>query len=278
MRRCCLVAVASLLAGFTTAGAAEDCLSQLGRAIGRFRGLGYADVETYRVELRLPDDPDEAPVPLEELWRAPDETAVRALDPGTNRAIVRTLALYLEPLFIARTSLLEADWAAYEDRLRAASKITCRTSGKGKTVAVALDSVGVASSGLPEVFRSLRSFEATIDAFERLLFLEAQFRDEEGLLKLRCSYDAAGKRPQPDLAVWTLPNGDSVEARTTFRAEGQKVLPESRVVTFPSRYDPGETERIEVRYANYRIGVEIPPAEFAAPGVFRYGPEGLVAD
>lgn len=263
------------------AAEANDCLHDLAQAIERFRGIGYPNVNSYRVQVLLPEDPEEENVPLEEIWRAPRSLVLRAAKPGTHPAIVRSLALYLEPLYVARTSLLDADWEGYAERVREASEVSCSKNGSSRFISVTVPESGFEpSEDLPQSFEDLSHFKGTLDEFGRLEHLQVRFRGDtaQEVLVLECRYDEAGKRPQPDLATWTLPQGSSVKIHTTFRDEEGRVVPDSRLITFPSRYDPGETEEISVRYASYGIDVEIADEVFAGPGAFRYDANGLVAD
>ena len=69
-----------------------------------------------------------------------------------------------------------------------------------------------------------------------------------------------------------------VEIRTEFREQEGRSVPASRLVLFPSRYDPGEREEILVRYGVYAVNVEIPSGVLEDPGSFRYDADGLVTD
>jgi len=251
-----------------------DSLDDLARAVQRFRGVGHEDVWSYRVPLEIPDESEET-VPLEELWRKPRELSLRAARPGTPLAIVRSLALYLEPLYVARASLLDADLGGHVERLREAAAVESRSLGERNRIAVRFPE-DPQTRGL-EAFQDVARLEADVDPGARLHRLELQLRGEKAPLVLECEYGEGG-RPQPELAVWTLPNGDRVEVRTEFRGEGGRSLPASRLVIFPSRYDPGEQEEILVRYGTYAVNVELPDDLLSGPGAFRYDADGLVDD
>ena len=106
--------------------------------------------------------------------------------------------------------------------------------------------------------------------------LELSLREEKAPLVLECEFPAGAL--QPERAVWTLPNGDRVEIRTEFRRQGERTVPASRLVVFPSRYDPGEREEILVHYGTYAFDAEIPAELLTAPDSFRYDADGLVSD
>jgi len=87
------------------AHASVGALEALAASLQRLRGVGSADVSSYRVRVDV-EDAEEETAPLLETWRAPADLTVRAWDSSTPTAIVRSLALYLEPLYVARSSLL----------------------------------------------------------------------------------------------------------------------------------------------------------------------------
>lgn len=257
----------------------DACLGRLADAIVKFRGIGYEDVTSYRVELTLPEEADDEAVPLEEIWRAPRDLVLRASRDDTHRAIVRSLALYLEPLYVARVSLLDADLDSFERRVQEASdgKIECAEREGGGLVAKV--PIVDPDPQLPELFREMVRFTAELDGSDRLVSLEVELDDGGGpqVVRLDARYDEPD-RPQPDHATWTLPNGDRVDIATTFRREAERQVPDTRHITFPSRYDPGNTEEIFVRYGKYAIDVDVPDTVLADAGSFRYDENGLVTD
>lgn len=267
--------VVCLASSVVTAHASEtsEVLSSLAAALGHFRGVGYDDVHSYRVEVVAPD-PSEDSVPLQETWRAPDDLTIRAAGPSTPTAVVRSLALYLEPLYVARSSLLEADFEQYADALEAEADVTLteRPSGE-REIHVQLPSD---PETLPEVLKELLEFRAVLDESGRLLVLDLRMREGEEELGLQCSYH--GDEVQPSAAKWSLPSGDIVRIETEFRREAGRLLPSSRVVYFPSRFDPGETEEIYVRYGTYELNASVTDAELADSRTFRYDANGLQAD
>jgi hypothetical protein len=252
-----------------------DALDDLARAVEKFRGIGHEDVRSYRVELRIPEEGEES-VPLEEIWREPGELVLRGALPATPVAIVRSLALYLEPIYVARASLLDADLGAHVERLRQSAVVEAKSETTGTRVVVRFPDDPEAA-GL-EALADVAMLSAELDGHARLRRLEVGLREEKQPLILECEFRGGAERPQPDVALWTLPNGDRVEIRTEFREQGARSVPASRLVLFPSRYDPGEREEILVRYGAYAINVEIPAAALEGPGSFRYDANGLVSD
>ena len=105
--------------------------------------------------------------------------------------------------------------------------------------------------------------------------LDVQLRGDAGRIVVECDYDTKLAAAQPALARWTLPAGDQVVVKTAFRREGKRVLPASRWVTFPSRFDPKETEEIHVEYGAYELNAAIADSIWTARGSFRYDENGL---
>jgi hypothetical protein len=265
----------SLAMFFQASSASADALDDLARAVEKFRGLGHEDVRSYRVELRIPEEGEES-VPLEEIWREPGDLVLRAALTGTPVAIVRSLALYLEPIYVARASLLDADLGAHVERLRKSATVEAVPEATGTRVVVRFPEDPKAA-GL-EALEDVAVLSAELDRHSRLRRLDIRLREEKEPLILECEFRGGAERPQPDVALWTLPNGDRVEIRTEFRDQSGRSVPASRLVLFPSRYDPGEREEILVRYGVYSINVEIPADVFEDPGSFHYDAEGLVTD
>jgi hypothetical protein len=259
----------------TAAPAAGDGLDALVQAVARFRGVGHEDVASYRVLVELPDDPEGEPTPLVEMWRAPADLGLRAADSGTSRAIVRGLALYLEPLYVARASLLGADLEASVERLRASCAVRVSPEEGGRRVTV--DFPAEPLEDVAKELADLARVDVLLDRGGRILTMQVETRDGDRIA-LECSYDGPPSLSQPTLARWRLPGDDLVEILTEFRASAGRLLPISRVISFPSRYAPGETEEIRVRYENWELGVALDEASFAAADVFRFDGDGLVDD
>jgi hypothetical protein len=255
--------------------AAADALDDLALSVAKFRGVGYDDVGSYRVELEIPEEGEES-VPLEEIWRAPRDLALRAARPNTPAAIVRSLALYLEPLYVARASLLDADLSAHIDRLRAGARVETQAAGALTCIVVEFPD-DPAAAGL-EAFQDVARLRADLDEYSRMHRLEILLREEKSALTLECDFKEGGAFPQPDRAVWTLPNGDHVEIDTVFREQEGRSVPASRLIVFPSRYDPGEREEILVRYGTYAFDAEVSSELLAESGSFRYDADGLVSE
>ncbi|MGQ0721672.1 MAG: hypothetical protein ACT4PE_08885 [Candidatus Eiseniibacteriota bacterium] len=272
-RACCVLAAVGCVAG--PASASPDGLDELARAVARFRGVGHADVESYRVVLELPDDPEGEPTPLVEIWLAPADLGLSAAQPGTSRAIVRGLALYLEPLYVARASLLGADLEGSVERLRATCEVRASSEGAGRRVIVEFPAEPV--EGLPGELADLARIDVLLDRGGRISSMALATREGDRI-DLECTYDGPASLSQPTRARWTLPGDDLVEIRTEFRSRSGRMLPRERVISFPSRYAPGETEEIRVRYRDWELGVELGASSFAAPDVFRYDGDGLVDD
>jgi hypothetical protein len=246
-------------------------------AIADFRGLGTADVSSYRVELRLPDDGEDVAT-LVETWASPARLSVRAASPGTPVAVVRGLALFLEPLFVTRTSIFSADLEGSVERLRADLDVTEAPLAEEGTRKITVVLPDPPPDDLPELLRDLARLEGTLDGEGRLAALSVQLRSERETEEMTMRCEWAEGEPQPRRAVWTLPNSDRVEIETTYRSEGGRVVPAMRRVTFPSRYDPGETEEIRVVYGRYDLDPLIEEGEWTAHGTFRYDANGLVDD
>jgi hypothetical protein len=270
-----LAVAATILSTIASPAAAEpsETLAALTSALGHFRGVGYDDVRSYRVEVVVPD-PSEEPAPLEETWRAPNDLTLRAAGSSTATAIVRSLALYLEPLYVARSSLLDSDLAQFAQALEAEAEVieSARAAG-GRVIHVRLPAD---PTTLPEFLRDLTEFRAELDSAGRLVILDVRLRENEDELGFQCSY--RGAEHQPNLAQWSLPSGDVVRIETEFRDEAGRRLPSTRTVFFPSRFDPGETEEIFVRYGTYALNVEVTDAEVADARAFRYDENGLRTD
>jgi hypothetical protein len=272
LRSTIAIIVLSLSAADASLG---DALSDLAHAVEKFRGIGHEGITSYRVDLRIPDEGEEESIPLEEIWQSPRDLVLRAATPETPTAMVRSLALYLEPLYVARTSLLDADLGAHVEHLRENTVVEAETTATGTRIVLQFPDDPEATL---ETFRDVARLAAEIDGQGRMRRLELALREEEDPLTLECEFDPAHERPQPDLAVWTLPSREQVQIRTMFRDEGGRSLPASRYVVFPSRYDPGEREEILVHYGAYVINAEIPADLLTDPGSFRYDVNGLVAN
>lgn len=255
-----------------------DALDDLRAALASFRGVGYADVGSYRASFRLPDEEAKEAVALEEMWRAPGDFAVRAAKKAAP-AVVRSYAIFLEPLYVARSSILDADLDRGMSRVRAIGKLTT-SSGNAGARAIRVSLPSPPDSTLPGFLRDVSRIDAVLDAQGRLSRLRLELPPARGRrvadsLVVVCEWkDARAK--QPTRCTWRLPDGGEVRVATTFRNEGGRRVPGIRHVVFPSRYDPGESEEIRIEYGKYRWDA---PAElFRAAGTFRYGAEGLVSD
>jgi hypothetical protein len=251
---------------------ASDGLDELAAAVARFRGTGYEDVTSYRATLRLPDDPEDESVPLLELWRAPSSLALRAAEPDAPRAVVRGLAIYLEPLYVARASLLGADLAASVDRLRATCAVENTGGGGGREISVRFGPQP--DEQLPVELRDLARLDARLDARDRLAGLSLVTREGDSIA-LECDY-GDGALPQPDVVRWSLPGDELVVIRTTYAPHDGRALPARRSIVFPSRYDPGRTEEIRVQYENWDLEPDLDDGAFRSPDAFRYDANGLV--
>ncbi len=268
-----LVAAAAL--GVAPTVARADVVDALRDAVLPFRGIGHAQVQSYRVELTLPQD-DEDPVPLLELWRAPAEYGLRAAG-SAPAAVVRSWAIFLEPLYVARASLLDSDLERGAARLRAVAKAESRAQGDGRTLHLELPAEP--DPELPDLLRDVTRLDAALDAQGRLTGFRLQLRGAPGrdgeILRLECTW-ADPRAPQPTQCTWTLPDGGTVNVTTTFRDESGRRVPGSRQVIFPSRYDPGETEEIRIDYGPYELNP--PDLALDAKSTFRFDENGLIAD
>jgi hypothetical protein len=270
---CCWAAV---LAGSVSGAApSSDGLEELARAVARFRGVGHEDVSSYRVLVRLPDDPEGEASPLLEMWRAPSDLAVQAAEPGVPRAVVRGLAMYLEPLYVARASLLGTDLEASVRRLRETCTVSSVAEGAQARVKIAFPAAP--DPELPVELADLARLDALLDGDARLVTLQLETREGDRI-GLTCEYGGKAFLTQPSRARWTLPNDEFVEIRTAFRSRAGRMLPESRSISFPSRYAPGETEEIRVRYEKWELDAALDDASFTSPGAFRYDADGLVGE
>jgi hypothetical protein len=265
--------VAMLLVAVPAVSWAADAIDELAEALETFRGLGIEGVESYRVPIRLPQDDSPNQVQLEEIWRRPSELVIRGKDQHAPAAVVRTVALYLEPVYVARTAVVELDWKSMGDEVR--SSVVVSAGGKHGSERSILIEMPPDMSELPATLRDITRIEALLDAKGRLSTLDIVLR-KDGTIHLNCEYDSKGKYNQPIVASWTLPSGEEVEVRTKYRREGGKNVPSTRQVIFPSRFDPEETEEILVEYGKYELNPEIPDNVWTAPGSFRYDSNGLV--
>jgi hypothetical protein len=265
----------------STAESAPDPLDRLLSALGAFRGLGDPDVTSYRVPVRLPEEEEESP-PLVEIWRAPDDLALRAESSATPQAVVRSLAMYLEPVYVARSAFLRADLAEAASRVRTEAEVTGTPGADGGLVVTVRIPPGAAER-MPESLRDVARLEAGLRADGRLGTLEASIRGAApdggiGTLALACTWSDDPADPQPARIAWTLPDGREVGVRTTCRTEDGRRVPAGRRVVFPSRWDPGETEEIVVEYGRWEIDPPLDDALLRGPGAFRYDANGLVED
>jgi hypothetical protein len=278
-----LLALLSGLCPADSGAGADRSLDRLIDAVARLRGVGYPEVGSYRVELTLPDEPDEDTISLREIWRSPGDLALRAARPETPPAMVRSLALYLEPLYVARSSFLAVDLDTFRARIERSGHVSTSeaTPGEGERIAIRLPEG--ADSARSDLESDLSGIDAELDRKGRLRTLTLHLREGApdggpARMHLACDYAGAPLAPQPGYATWELPSGDTVEIRTEFREEGEVRVPASRHVLFPSRYDPGEMEEIHVRYGRYELDVVFPEDAFRGPGTFRFDAFGLVPD
>jgi hypothetical protein len=254
------------------ASSSADPLNDLTRALAGFRGVGYADVASYRVPIHLPGEDSASSADLEEIWRAPRDLVLRSRDDGTPGAVVRSLAIYLEPLYVARTAILDLDWNEIAGDVRTLGTIRSREDSRGKTISVGLPDSSRAR--LPEALGDVAHLEAGLDARGRLRVLEVEL-DSGEIVSVSCDY-ASRDALQPADARWTLPSGEIVQVRTKFRRSAGRLLPSERQVVFPSRFDPNETEEILVEYGAYELDPSIPDSIWTARGSFRFDANGLV--
>jgi hypothetical protein len=272
-------ALAGALVAVVAPSARADAIDELAGAVARFRGIGSDSVDAYVVTMTLPDEQDD-PITLLEAWRAPSDLVLAAAEPDVPRAIVRSWAVFLEPMYVARTSLLGIDLDAGAERLRATAHISRQAiASGGARIRITLGAI--ADPQLPDMLRDVLHLDATLDARGRIdsltVDLRGQSPDAPERIRLACVYDS----PQgelPELAEWTLPDGRPVRVSTTFRMEGEHRVPRERHIVFPSRWDPGETEEILVRYGTYEFGRERVAERLEGRESFRYDANGLVGD
>ena len=264
----------AMLAAANPAASWADPIDELADALNMFRGLGIVGVESYRVAIRLPQDDSPNQVQLEEIWRRPSDLVIRGKDEHAPAAVVRSVALYLEPVYVARTAVVELDWKSMGDEVR--SSVVVSAGGRHGAERSILIEMPPDMSDLPATLQDISKIEALLDGKGRLSALDIVFR-KEGTVHLQCEYDSKGKYNQPIVASWTLPSGEEVEVRTKYRRESGKNVPSTRQVIFPSRFDPEETEEILVEYGKYELNPEIPDDVWNAPGSFRYDSNGLVS-
>lgn len=269
-----LLALTLTLAG----GAPADPLDELSAAVARFRGIGDEDVRAYAVPFRLPDEEDDAVV-LMEVWRAPSELALAAKDPAVPRAVVRSWALFLEPMFVTRQSLLGMDLDAGAARLRQIAAIDAVPVGDGLHVTIVVP--GETDPRLPDLLRDVTAVRADLDARGRIEGLAVDLRTGASggpeTITLRCTYGDSD-RDLPELAEWSLGDGRTVRVETEFRTEAGRRVPHERHIVFPSRYDPGETEEIRVRYGVYDFAAGHAGGILARPDLLRFDANGLVGE
>ncbi len=255
--------------------ARADEFALLVEACARFEGVGDPEVVAYRVPVTLPEEPEET-VALEEIWRAGEDLAIRGSDATTPAALVRSLALYLEPFYVARSVLVRLDLRDVADRLREVGRITARTDSAGTWIALELPAE--TEPPLPALCRELERLEARIDEDGRLVTLELTLREGHETIELLASYDDRAALTQPPEFRWVLPGGGAVVVHSTFRHEQSRWLPAEREIVFPSRFDPAETERILIRYGRYDLNDDVPANIFSERRVFRYDSDGLISD
>ncbi|GJM44804.1 MAG: hypothetical protein DHS20C21_16460 [Gemmatimonadota bacterium] len=276
------ILVAVLLTAFpwtAVAPAAADPLDDLVGAVAKFRGVGAAGVNSYVVPLSILDD-EEAAAPLLEAWSAPSDLYLTGESPATPTAIVRSWALFLEPMFVARTSLLGMDLAAGAGRIREVGAVR-HTALSANRSRVEVDLPAELDTALPVMLQDIVRLESELDHAGRLRELSVDLRGEGGRvperIRLTCTYQTE-EGSLPELAEWTLPGGDLVRVRTTFRRQGTTRVPAERHITFPSRWDPGETEEIHVGYGAYDFAGGDNSDRFADRHVFRFDANGIVSD
>jgi hypothetical protein len=122
--------------------------------------------------------------------------------------------------------------------------------------------------------RDVSQVKAGLDSQGRLRDLEVVLASRD-VIRVSCDYASRDAR-QPAEARWTLPSGEIVQVRTKFRRKSGLLLPSERQVTFPSRFDPKETEEILIEYGTYEIDPVIPDSIWTARGSFRFDGNGLV--
>jgi hypothetical protein len=271
-------AVLTALLCLARGAAAADPIDDLRHAVLAFRGIGLPDIPAYHATFRLPeeDSRQNQKVVLEELWRSPSEFAIRAAD-SSPTAIVRSYAIFLEPLYVARASILDTDFDAGAGHLRKVARVESKV-GEGGLRTIHLTLPAKPDSALDDFLRDVSWLEGRIDATGRLQAFHVEFRSSGGRppekLDLSCAWKDT-RAPQPSSCTWKLPDGGTVKVQTAFRDEHGRRVPASRRVTFPSRYDPGESEDIHIEYGPY--GTDVPADALHAPGTFRYDANGLVS-
>lgn len=258
--------------------ALADPLDDLAKAIERFRGVGDAQVTHYRVPLHLPDEPEEDMIVLVEEWTTPSELTLAAREAFVPRAVVRSWALFLEPVYVARASLMGLNLSAGLERIREnAEHRHEKTSDGSRIVVIFGDRV---DDKLPLVLQDLATLDAVLDASGRIVSLTVDLRGAAGRegerIAMDCVYEGADDA-LPHHVEWKLPNGEPVRVATDFRIENGRRVPAERFITFPSRWDPGETESIRIRYGPYDFDPSA-TAPAGAPAPFRFDGNGLIPD
>jgi len=194
----------AMLAAANPAASWADPIDELADALNMFRGLGIVGVESYRVAIRLPQDDSPNQVQLEEIWRRPSDLVIRGKDEHAPAAVVRSVALYLEPVYVARTAVVELDWKSMGDEVR--SSVVVSAGGRHGAERSILIEMPPDMSDLPATLQDISKIEALLDGKGRLSALDIVFR-KEGTVQLQCEYDSKGKYNQPIVASWTLPSG-----------------------------------------------------------------------
>lgn len=255
--------------------ASNDPLLDLARGLEKFRGLGLATIQSYRVPLSTPQEKGQPDAPsLVEIWRAPSTIALRAQKPSTPGALVRGQALYLEPLYVARTGVVDLDWSNLAESVRARVQATSKRVDGQQEIRITFASND--SPDLPESLRDIERIEARLDARQRLIRLRVGLREGGGEIAATCRYDERQSKLQPVEAKWTLPDGQLVTMSAGYRREGKFSVPSWRRVEFPSRFDPKESEIIEVHYGTYEINPSLTEGDWSGAGAFRFTSAGLV--
>jgi hypothetical protein len=223
--------VLGLGALLAASAAGADSLDDLRSAVLAFRGIGLRDVAAYRTTFRLPDDERPGEVRLEELWRAPSTYAIRSAD-GAPAAVIRSYAIFLEPLYVARASILDADLDTGAERLRAVAHVES-VPGKGgaRTVRVTLPAQADSSSDFCATSRGWRAISARTGSWAST----RSWRDAGRAPETPDPCARGRMRRRRTLALqWTLPGG-VVRVSTAFRNERAVECREPHVR--PSRYD-----------------------------------------
>lgn len=260
---------------FGASAVAAEPLHELVTALERFRGLGDPAVSAYAVELRIPSEEDEV-APLTETWEAPARMALRARHTSTPVAIVRGLALFLEPLYVTRTSIFSLDFEEALGPFQKELGLTAENRDSGRWIT--LDVPEVLPADFPEELADLRRLVCRVDDRGRLVELSLTIRSGAVEERMKLFAVWGQDQPQPRRVEWALPGGEVVEIETTFRPDAGRVVPASRLVKFPSRYDPGEREEIFVEYGEYDFAPAIAPDFWTERGTFRFDENGLVDD